>query len=416
MMKIPLYIKSQDLQNDLFPYFMRNTRLYQSISMHRHDFIEMEFVLSGYGRQIVNGFEYELKSGSLNIILPWHMHEIIPASETPLEMVSLSFGLDALMDSNPCLELGELLFNDMDSLPYVHFEGLEYEYINGAINELLIEYADIKQWKKTIFEVKIAEILVLFNRKRREQSVSEDTALKLQKNISIWDIISFIHFNYNKDISLTNLADKFHYSKSHLNMLIKHQTGSNFNDLLDEIRIRNVCALMLSGLSFSHIALLVGYKNKQAFFRAFKKIKCLAPEDFRKVYFSNNITENNLTFSSNIYSQLIYYLHLHYKEELTLEDIASQLHYNKNYFCNLVKVQTGQSFIDLLHQIRIFHACSLLKATDKPIYEIGFDVGFNTIETFFRVFKSLKGISPGKYRSVETNINEAESQEVSSLG
>ena len=401
MINTPIYFKTQPVMYINFPYQIFHDHIGTHIALHRHNFIEMEFVLSGCGKEIINGIEHELKPGSFSIIFPWHMHEIIADESNPLEIIKFSFGFELLMDDSSYFELDELIFNQSDTIASVYFEDTEFEYIKDIFNYLFLEYEDNKHWKETMFRAKIAEILVLFDRKRTELSSVQTTAKTSQSDISIWEVIYYIHFKFNTDITLVTLAQKFHYSASYLNKLLKHHTGLNFSDLLEEVRIRNAYSyIMFFGMQPSKVALIVGFKEKRAFIRAFKKVKDHTPEDFRKIYYTNNEKENNLTVTSNIYFQVIYYLHLHYKEELFLEDIAKQLYYTKNYLCSLLKAQTGHSFIDLLHEVRIFHACALLKATDKPINEIAFEVGFNSLETFFRVFRNMKEMSPNEYRKL----------------
>jgi YesN/AraC family two-component response regulator len=98
-------------------------------------------------------------------------------------------------------------------------------------------------------------------------------------------------------------------------------------------------------------------------------------------------------------ARIIYYIHLHYSEDITLASIAQDFYFNKNYLSELFG-KSGASFTRLLHEIRIYHACSLLLTTDMQINDIGFQVGFNSTETFFRVFKKQRGVSPSEYRKI----------------
>ena len=395
------YLKNQPLMYINFPYQMLHDHISEHFTLHRHNFIEMEFVLSGCGKEIINGIEHELKSGSFSIIFPWHMHEIMPDESNTLEIIKCSFGFEILMDNSTYFELDDLIFNKSDTLTSVYFEGADFEYMKDILDNLFLEYSDNKPWKKMMFRSKIAEILVLFDRKRIEQSSAQAIVKMQHSDLSIWEVIYFIHFKFSTDLTLMTLAEKFHYSKSYLNALLKKHTGLNFSDLLEEVRIRNAYTyMMFSGMQTSQISFLVGFKDKRAFIRAFKKVKGHTPEEFKKIYYTNYEKENSLSVSSNIYFQVIYYLHFHYKEDLALEDIARHLYYNKNYLCSLLKAQTGQSFIDLLHEVRIFHTCALLKTTDTAINEIAYEVGFNSLETFFRVFRNLKGLSPSEYRNL----------------
>ncbi len=400
MINTPFYLKNQPLMYINFPYQILSDHISKHITLHRHNFVEMEFVLSGSGKEIINGIEHSLKRGSFSIIFPWHMHEILPDESNTLEIIKCSFGFEILMDNSSYFELDDLIFNKSDALTSVCFEGADFEYMKDILDNLFLEYTDYKPWKKMMFRAKIAEILVIFDRKRIEQTSAQTIIKKSHSDLNIWEVIYYIHYEFNTDLTLMTLAEKFHYSKSYLNLLIKKQTGLNFSDLLEEVRIRNACTyMMFFGMQPSKISLIVGFKDKRAFIRAFKKIKGHTPEAFQKIHDSDYERENCLSVSSNIYFQVIYYLHLHYKEELALEDIAGHLYYNKNYLCSLLKAQTGQNFISLLHEVRIFHTCALLKTTDKAINEIAYEVGFNSLETFFRVFRNLKGLSPSEYRN-----------------
>ena len=64
--------------------------------------------------------------------------------------------------------------------------------------------------------------------------------------------------------------------------------------------------------------------------------------------------------------------------------------------CNI----TLKTFITFINQVRIHEACHRLTSNDFDfISDVGFKCGFNTINHFNRVFKSIKGISPTDYRS-----------------
>ncbi|WP_205513192.1 AraC family transcriptional regulator [Longitalea arenae] len=67
-------------------------------------------------------------------------------------------------------------------------------------------------------------------------------------------------------------------------------------------------------------------------------------------------------------------------------------------FCHHFKQSTGKSYIDFLNQVRIENACNQLLKTDKPVINICYESGYNTVAYFHRQFLRIKKITPLKYR------------------
>lgn len=59
----------------------------------------------------------------------------------------------------------------------------------------------------------------------------------------------------------------------------------------------------------------------------------------------------------------------------------------------------GRSFVQVLHEMRVAHACSLLRETDDTILDIAYQSGFNNLSNFNRVFRRLRDCSPRVYRA-----------------
>ena len=92
------------------------------------------------------------------------------------------------------------------------------------------------------------------------------------------------------------------------------------------------------------------------------------------------------------------YIDRHYRENLTLEVLAGQIHMNPFYFSSYFKKQTGQNFKDYLNRVRMRHALELLIGTDKRNYEIAEEVGFKDYRYFTELFSRQFGRTPAAYR------------------
>ena len=102
--------------------------------------------------------------------------------------------------------------------------------------------------------------------------------------------------------------------------------------------------------------------------------------------------------SGQLVTKAIEYIMLHYREELTLQDVADSIHVSKSYFSNLFKKQTGQNFIDYLIDLRLHEAKRLLAHDDCKIYEVAEKSGFNDVKYFSKLFKKITGMTPMEYR------------------
>ncbi|MHA0856304.1 response regulator [Paenibacillus sp. CMAA1364] len=92
------------------------------------------------------------------------------------------------------------------------------------------------------------------------------------------------------------------------------------------------------------------------------------------------------------------YINNSYKEELSLERVATHLELSSGYLSNLFKRETGQNFVDYLTEVRINNAKVLLRTTNLKNAEIAREVGYMDEYYFSKVFKKITGLSPTKYR------------------
>ena len=97
------------------------------------------------------------------------------------------------------------------------------------------------------------------------------------------NVKTYIEHYYQKQISVELAAALFHVNRSYLSHTFKKKTGQTFIDYLNQIRVKHAKELLAnSDKKMYQIALLSGYNNVRYFFRAFKKIEGITPDQFRK--------------------------------------------------------------------------------------------------------------------------------------
>ncbi|WP_082790100.1 helix-turn-helix transcriptional regulator [Paenibacillus sp. GM2] len=168
---------------------------------------------------------------------------------------------------------------------------------------------------------------------------------------------------------------------------------------------------------FPHLAEIRGMDSEYA--------KSLADQYIRQVENARSsaeltrlIREMYLTFTSSIkelsnkdYSVLvknaIRYMHTHFFEKLTLQEIADKIGKHPSYVSDHIHKETGMSFIEHLNQIRIKESRRLLTHTPKSVYDIAIAVGFEYQNYFAKVFKKTVGVTPLQYRNGQREPHKA---------
>lgn len=98
------------------------------------------------------------------------------------------------------------------------------------------------------------------------------------------------------------------------------------------------------------------------------------------------------------------YIDLHFKEALTLEQLAEEGHMNKYYLSHAFKREYGTSPINYMISKRIEESKYLLAETDLSMSQIAQLLGFSSLSYFSQVFHRSQGTSPKDYRNSHRNM------------
>ncbi len=92
------------------------------------------------------------------------------------------------------------------------------------------------------------------------------------------------------------------------------------------------------------------------------------------------------------------YAGAHYRENLSLHDVAEKLSFNPAYLGRVFKRSEGITFSEYLNRIRVEKAKLLLESGRDRVFEIATAVGYQDESYFNRVFKRIEGITPSEFR------------------
>ena len=109
----------------------------------------------------------------------------------------------------------------------------------------------------------------------------------------------------------------------------------------------------------------------------------------------------HLQKTPNPIQKALMYIHRHFREPLTLEDISAVACLSPNYFCQLFHKTTGMPVTRYLNNLRAKYAYNLLVTEARSITDVCFESGFGSLASFSRAFRECYHTTPLKIRKAE---------------
>lgn len=154
-----------------------------------------------------------------------------------------------------------------------------YNYFNDS---KIIKGLDL-YLEKVINSVNLDQIQIeLNNMIKHRKSKLEET----DDSISpiILKLLRNIEKNYSKDLNLKEISETYNINSIYLGQLFQKETGILFSDYLNNFRVNKAKNLLVeTSLKAAEIGELVGYANKNYFYRKFKDIVGITPSEWRKI-------------------------------------------------------------------------------------------------------------------------------------
>lgn len=260
--------------------------------MHKHDFIEIAYVISGTGRHVVGENQYDTSKGDLFIInhdVPHGFFPLVDGEESPVvyNCVFMPKFLDAALLSSIHFQdiTSSFLFKSMfpdnaTPLPDLNLRGADFKEIGILFDKMHTEYKGMKKGYCDIIRAYLIELIIKIFRHME----SEMTKEILPKNVELVNkAIDYLKQHYNKDVKLEEIAIKSFISKNYFSKLFKDVTGTNFSDYMQKLRIDEACSLLKNtDMKIINIALQTGFNDIKFFYEVFKKVTGKTPGDYRK--------------------------------------------------------------------------------------------------------------------------------------
>ena len=186
-MKNPVYFDTQN-----FPvaqmYFVDSLELTMDFPLHRHSFVELEYICGGKGSNVINGVEYPLGPGKASLLMPWHVHELKSDKDDPLQIYKCSFRTDFLASGDdPLGKLSRVLLDMKDYRIVTELDEDSRDRFERVFRLALEESGKNVKYKDASMAALISEMVVLFLR-------CSDTVER--EAFTVWDVVRHVQMVY----------------------------------------------------------------------------------------------------------------------------------------------------------------------------------------------------------------------------
>lgn len=281
------YLTSETEHPTATDYYCEATQTTQDhfprIPAHTHNYYEVYLFLNGFVKVAVEDKIYNVKYGDILLVPPYAIHQLLPASSD----TNFEYRRIYMYITEPCLASfdfkGESLLSPIqqatkDKRYFFHIPIYDFEQIYQAMFLLFRSKKTDYYGKEMLNRSRIIQIITLLNKNIQMDTESHDTT---HITPVIDDVYTYINHHYQKPLTLDMLANRFFINKYTLSKLFKEQLLLTVHEYITMKRISTAKLLIKQGTPPSKVYLEVGFSNYSTFFRAFKKLEQISPEQFQ---------------------------------------------------------------------------------------------------------------------------------------
>lgn len=268
-------------KSDFFTLFSREKSKFD-FPLHFHEEYELNLILNAKGARRIVGDHIETIDDSelvfigSNLYHGWFTHE---CKNEMIQEVTIQFNNEILntqfLSKNQSSYLKKL-FEDSKKGILFPLETI------SAIKNMLLTLKDSQGFDSVLNFMQIFHLLSLSPYKTLCNEGFQEASLNTNSR-RIKQVFDYMNINFRNDISLNDISKLVNMHEVSLSRFIKKSTGKSFIDCLNEIRIGQVCRLIIDTTqSISEIAYTCGFNNISYFNRVFKKKKGCTPKEFRE--------------------------------------------------------------------------------------------------------------------------------------
>ncbi len=241
------------------------------LDTHTHDFVEIEYVMSGSGVQVINGNEYNVTRGDI-IYFDRGDHHTYYTNDN-MTIINIIFYYSVYEEISYMLK-GYMPNNELAFPTITHLRSSDIFQIEELILKAESEFLKEETGCYLILKSYLSIFLVHLCRSVSSTKINTESKLPI--------IIEYMDKNFSS-ISLSDVADRFGYSPNYFSKYFKKNFGVSFIEYVNKKRLNHAIELLTSSdMTVDAICSEVGFKDKKHFYEIFKKTFGTTPAAFRK--------------------------------------------------------------------------------------------------------------------------------------
>lgn len=238
---------------------------------HFHDKHELYFLEKGKTKYFIGSEIYLLDPGDMIFVPKGEFHKTNGENNSDIERLLFVFDDTFVGDSY------REYINELKMDKFIRFPPEKIYKLKGIFHKIEQEN---RLKAKGYFELEklyLRETLIMISRYRlKENTIKFSESYKI-----IQDAAKYISTNYNTDLSLHSLSQRYAISPSHFSKLFKSVTGVGLNEYINIARISAAEKLLIQKqASITTIAAQCGFNDSNYFAAVFKKLKGITPKKF----------------------------------------------------------------------------------------------------------------------------------------
>ena len=234
--------------------------------VHWHRYFEIEIVLSGAGKHVINDVDYDTREYNMFFMNPTDFHHVRVTE--PMEVMNISFDEDMIDDS----DMGRL--TSLDAERAYSLTPDEYRRIVMAAELLKYEYEAGSESCRLLLRY-IQNCILQGRRKPTLQKP------RVEHSHGVKKAIVYMEIHFREDISLSKVAADIGYHPAYFSELFKRTTGETFMEYLVKLRIGYARSMLAGGFSVSDACFLSGFGSLSSFSATFKKHCGVSPGAYK---------------------------------------------------------------------------------------------------------------------------------------
>lgn len=292
--QVPMY-KMADNKPGGYPFFVaKYVMTNKTTSLHRHEFMQINYVNGGKGVHVVNNHEFDIVKGDIFVIPPYVPHEIKAREGDSAEIFEFEFEPKFINEQFDSFEQAESFMDFAYIEPFLVSENLVRPRFNvvgkmqveveGILRDALDEYTQRRPGYVLMIKSLLLKLLVLVGREFTTDLQNSDTR-KIYDNHrdTILRALTYIEAHYSEEHSIEAISRKFLLSSSYFSYLFKSITSKTFTEYVNGIRIAKASEMLKNSntkvLSICHE---VGFRSINHFNRVFRQIVGISPTEYRR--------------------------------------------------------------------------------------------------------------------------------------